>query len=210
MFSLFKRQKDNPGMDDLIVVLTDEPARTPEEVFRRCHAAEALSAMGSTAYAAMPALLRTLLVPVDVDCVLALRVVAAKAVWKVGGRHDLALPFLAWALKDEYWGVSRKAAQVLGEMGGVAHGVIPDLVRLANRRCTNGPFHFEEFELMAGAAPQPTSLLAVVATVLGLCGRGVAHWKEARRMLTHLTAHGEDDVRTAALAALDRIGTVNG
>jgi len=26
-------------------------------------------------------------------------------------------------MKDEYWGVSRKAAQVLGEMGSVAHDV---------------------------------------------------------------------------------------
>jgi hypothetical protein len=50
---------------------------------------------------------------------LALRVAAAEAVWKVGERRDLALPFLAWALNDEYWGVSRNVAQVLIGMGPV-------------------------------------------------------------------------------------------
>jgi hypothetical protein len=90
-------------------MLPEERAGSPEEVFLRCQACEALSTMGDAAYAAMPALLRMLVVPVSVDCVLVLRVAAAEAVWKVGGRHDLALPFLAWALKDDYWGVSRKA-----------------------------------------------------------------------------------------------------
>jgi hypothetical protein len=210
MFSLFKRQGDRSAVEKFIGILTDEPARTPQEVFRRCEAAEALAALGPAARAAMPALLRTLVLPVSVDCVLALRVAAAEAVWKVGRRHDLALPFLAWALKDEYWGVSRKAAQVLGEMGPVAHDAIPDLVRLADRRCAHGRFHFEEFEQVAGTASEPGSLLAVVATALGRCGRGVAHWQEAHGMLTRLSASEEEDARTAALRALDVLGTLGG
>ena len=121
-------------MDNFVNILTDEPATTAREVFRRCAAVEALSRLGPAANSAMPVILRTLVVPVAVDCGLALRVAAAEAVWKVGGRHDLALPFLAWALKDEYWGVSRTAPQALGEMGYVAHDAVPDLVRLAERR----------------------------------------------------------------------------
>lgn len=197
-------------MDKFIGILTDEPARTPQEVFRRCEAAEALARLGPAAHTAMQALVRTLVVPVGVDCVLALRVAAAEAVWKVGGRHDLALPFLAWALKDEYWGVSRKAAQVLGEMGPVAHDAIPDLVRLADRRCTHGRFHFEGFEQLADSASEPGPLLAVVATALGRCGRGVAHWQEAHGMLTRLSASEEEDARTAALRALEVLGTLGG
>jgi hypothetical protein len=104
--------------------------------------------------------------------VLVLRVAAATAVWRVGGRHDPALPVLAWALKDEYWGVSRQAAEVIGEMGGLAHGATPDLVRLADRRLAHGPFRFEDYERAAGAQTGPESLLAVVTTALGRCGRG--------------------------------------
>jgi hypothetical protein len=197
-------------VNDYIGILTDEPASTPEEVFRRCEAAEVLARLGPAAHAAIPALLGTLIVPVSVDCVLALRVATAEALWKVGRRHDLALPFLAWALKDEYWGVSRKAAQVLGEMGPVAHEAVPDLVRLADRRCARGRFHFEEFEAVAGTACESESLLAVVATALGTCGRGVAHWQEAHGMLTRLTASKEEDARTAAVHALDVLGTLSG
>lgn len=162
------------------------------------------------AHDAMPALLRTLVVPVAVDCVLALRVAAAEAVWKVGERHDLALPFLAWALKDEYWGVSRKATQVLGEMGPVAHEVIPDLVRLADRRSVLGRFRFEEFEQVVGAASEPGPLLAIVATTLGQCGHGAAHRQEAYGMLTRLSASEDADVRAAALCALTNMGTLGG
>jgi hypothetical protein len=50
---------------------------------------------------------------------LARRVATAEAVWKVGVRHDQALLFLAWALKDEHWGVSHKAAQALIGLGWV-------------------------------------------------------------------------------------------
>jgi len=191
-------------------MLNDEPAGTPQEVFRRCEAVEALSAMGPAAHAAMPALLRTLVVPVSVDCVLVLRVAAAEAVWKVGGRHDLALPFLAWALKDDYWGVSRKAAEMLGRMGALAHEAIPDLVRLADRRCSNGPFHFEKYEQGGSTGAEPESLLAIVATALGRCGRGVAHWQEAHGMLTRLATSAEGSVRAAAAQALDILGTISG
>jgi hypothetical protein len=207
MFGFPKRLKDHPDVDAFARVLVDEPARSPEEVFRRCQAAEALSAVGAAASAAMPALLRTLVVPVAVDCVLALRVAVAEAVWKVGGRHDLALPFLAWALKDDYWGVSRKAAQVLGEMGPVAHDATPDLVGLAERRLAHGRFSFEEFDEVTPTKSSPESLLVVVATALGRCGRGLAHWQEASGALTRLATSGEEDVRTAAREALAILGT---
>jgi hypothetical protein len=194
-------------MDDFVSILTDDPADTLLEVYRRCHAAEALSKMGPAAPAeAMPALLRTLVVPVSVDCVLALRVAAAEAVWKVGGRHDLALPFLAWALKDDYWGLSLKAARVLGEMGAVAHEAIPDLVQLADRRCAHGPFYFEKGEEVGTIGRQSKSLLAAVAIALGRCGRGVAHWHEAHEMLTRLSTTAERDVRTVASHALAVLG----
>ncbi len=210
IFNLFKRDRDRLAVNNYTAVLTDEPARSPQEVFKRCEAAEALARLGPAAVAAMPSLLGTLVVPVSVDCGLVLRVAAAEAIWKVGGRHDLAVPFLAWALKDEYWGASRKAAQVLGEMGCVAHDAVPDLVQLANRRCAHGRFHFEEFEQIAGAVSEPGSLLAVVATALGRCGRGVAHWHEAHAMLTRLTTSEEEDARTAAVRALDLLGTLDG
>jgi HEAT repeat protein len=210
MFIHFKRQKGRLAVNDYIGVLTDEPVRTPQEVLRRCEAAEALARLGPAAHAAMPNLLRTLVVPVSVDCVLALRVAAAEALWKVGGRHDLALPFLVWALKDEYWGVSRKAVQVLAEMGSVAHDAIPDLVRLADRRCDHGQFQFEERKQIAGTASESGSLLAAVATALGQCGRGVAHWQEAYGMLTRLAASKEEDARTAAVRALDLLGKLGG
>jgi HEAT repeat protein len=208
MFGLRRRRKDQADVRPLVAVLTDETAASPGEVFRRCQAAEALSALGPTAGAAMPALIRTLVVPVSVDCVLALRVAAAEAVWKVGGRDDLALPFLAWALKDEYWGVSRKAAEVLGEMGPVAHETTPDLVRLGERRLTCGRFFFETFERAAATGPGPRPLLVVVATALGVCGRGPAHWQEAHAMLSRLASAGEDSVRTAAGQALISLGTL--
>jgi HEAT repeat protein len=198
------------AVDNFVDILTDEPARTPMEVFRRCEAAQALSRLGPAAHSAMPVILRTLVVPVTVDCVLALRVAAAEAVWKVGGRHDLALPFLTWALKDEYWGVSRQAAQVLGEMGSVAHDAVPDLVRLAERRYTQGRFHFEEFEQVTAAESEAGSLLGVVATSLGRCGRGVAHWREAHRVLTMLMVSQEEDARSAAERALNVLGAIGG
>jgi hypothetical protein len=90
-------------------------------------------------------------------------------------------------------------------MGRDAHDAIPALVQLAERRCAHGPFHFERAEHIVGASF--VSLLAVVATALGQCGRGVAHWQEAHAMLTRLTAFQEEDVRTAAMRALDDLGS---
>ena len=104
---------ENTNLKELIAILVDHPAQTPAEVFRRCEALEHLFASGSASLDALPAIIRSLVVQVSVDCVLALRVAAAEAVWKIGGRRDLALPFLAWALKDEDWSVSRKAAEAV-------------------------------------------------------------------------------------------------
>lgn len=92
---------ENTNLKELIAILVDHPVQTPAEVFRRCEALEQLSASGSASLVVLPAIMRSLVVRVSVDCVLSLRVAAAEAVWNVGGRRDLALPFLAWALKDE-------------------------------------------------------------------------------------------------------------
>ena len=192
-------------VDRLASILVDEPARSPEEVFRRCEAADALSRIGPEAQSALPALLRTLVVPVTVDCGLALRVAAAAAIWKIGGRFDVAIPFLAWALKDEYWGVSYRAAEVLAEIGPAA--VVPDLARVAERRLDRGPFAFERAEQIA-TGPKSRPFLVVIAAALGRCGRGLcnegSYAPEAQSMLLRL-AHGEDtEIRDAALQALAR------
>ncbi len=191
----------NTNLEELVAILTDDPAQTLEEVFRRCHALEQLSASGSATVDALPAIMRSLFVRVSVDCVLALRVAAAEAVWKVGQRHDLALPFLAWALKDEYWGVSRKAAEVLHEMGPVAHGAIPDLVNLAERRLDRGPFHYEDF----GDANNEKSLLAILAAALGSCGRGIAHVNAARRILNRIADCEDADACATAQQAIKQL-----
>ncbi len=192
---------ENTNPAELVAILTDGMAGTPDDVFRRCEALERLSACGTTAVDVLPSIMRSLLVPVSVDCVLALRVAAAEAVWKVGGRHDLALPFLAWGLKDEYWGVSRKAAVVLAEMGPVAHDAVPDLVNLAERRLVRGPFHYENF----GNGNDGESLLATVATSLGRCGRGTAHLDEACRMLHRIVDCEDADASVAAQLALKEL-----
>ena len=192
---------ENTNPRALVAVLTDETADSPHEVFRRCHALEQLSASGAETVGALPAILRSLIVPVSVDCVLALRVAAAEAAWKVGARHDLALPFLAWALKDEYWGVSRKAAQVLAEMGSVAHDVIPDLANLAERRLDHGPFHYEEF----GDVNDGASLLTAIATAIGNCGRGIEHVEAARRILSRIVHCEDPDACTAAQQAVKQL-----
>jgi hypothetical protein len=70
------------GVEELAAVLTDAPADTPWEVFRRCEAADAIGELGSAAAAAIPALARTLRVLVTVDCVLAL--VACRAACRLG------------------------------------------------------------------------------------------------------------------------------
>lgn len=192
---------ENMDPEDLIATLTDETVRTPDEVFRRCQSLDQLSASSAKNIDALPAIMRSLLVRVSVDCVLALRVAAAEAVWKVGRRHDLALPFLAWALKDEYWGVSRKAAEVLGEMGAVAHDAVPDLANLAGRRLDRGPFHYETL----GDGNDRDSLLAVIATALGNCGRGYAHVDEARRILSRIIDCQDGDAHAAAKNAVNQL-----
>lgn len=197
-------RNENINPADLVAILTDETVRTPDEVFRRCQALERLSACDTTTIDALPSIMRSLLVPVSVDCVLALRVAAAEAVWKVGGRHDLALPFLAWALKDEYWGVSRKAAEVLAEMGPVAHDAVPDLVNFAERRLDRGSFHYENF----GDGDDGESLLAVIARALGICGQGVAHVNEAHRILNRLVDCQEADACAAAQQAVRQLQDV--
>ena len=63
---------------------------------------------------------------------------------------------------------------------------------------------------MAGAAFESVSLLAVVTTALGRCGRGVVHWQEAHEMLTRLKASKEEDARTAAVRAQEVLGTLGG
>lgn len=192
---------ENTNLKELIAILVDHPAKTPAEVFRRCDALEQLSACGSASLDALPAIMRSLVVQVSVDCVLALRVAAAEAVWKVGGRRDLALPFLAWALKDEYWGVSRKAAEVLAEMGTEAHDTIPDLVNLAERRLNRGPFHYE----LLSNINNEQSLLTVVAAALGSCGHGTTNVDTARRVLSCIIDCEDRDASAAALHALKQL-----
>jgi HEAT repeat protein len=172
-------------------------------VGRRCQAADALAALGPEAAPALPALLRTLIVPVTVDCALALRVAAAAAVWKVARNSSEAIPFLAWALKDEYWGVAPRAVEILAEIGHAA--VVPDLIRLAERRLAHGPFDFEKFSCIAGEGDS-RPLLAAVADALGRCGRGCwedpSYLSEARATLTKLASSDDERVRDAALRAL--------
>jgi hypothetical protein len=178
-------------------------------VFRRCDALDALIKQGAAAHNTMPAILRTLVVPITVDCGLVLRVAAAEAAWRVGFRHDLALPFLTWALKDEYWGTALRATRVLSAMQGQAHQTVPDLVQLALRRRAHGPFAFEKFgndtEQIEFPSSDTTNLLAAIATALGECGRGMAHRRDAQNLLVELRASEEADVRAAAEMALARL-----
>ncbi len=190
-------------LERLTSVLSNEPASSPAEVGLRCQAAEALAALGPAASSAVPALLQTLVVPITVDCALALRVAAAAAVWKVGHRCDVAIPFLAWALKDEYWGVAPRAVAVLSEIGHAA--VVLDLVRLAERCLEHGPFHFETFSEAAGEQDSEP-LLAAVADAIGRCARGRGEGRsylgEARATLLKLAAFEDGRVRAAASEAL--------
>ena len=148
-------------IDELVAVLSDAAADTPWEVFRRCQAADALGDHGPIAAAAVPALVRTLTVPVAVDCALVLRVAAARALWRVGRRADLALPHLIAALEDEYWGAVRTAVETLGEMGEAGRPAAAGLVALAKRRLDGGPFLFERWADPRGVG-RAAPLLAVV------------------------------------------------
>jgi hypothetical protein len=190
-------------VEKLASVLVDRSANSPEEVWRRCRAADALAAIGPGAAPAVPALLCTLVVPVTVDCGLALRVAAAAALWRVGRHWSVAVPFLTWALKDEYWGVAPRAVEILAEIGHAA--VVPDLIRLAERRLTHGPFHFEEFAGTSGNA-ESRPLLVAVADALGNCGRGrwegPSYSSEARAALSKLAVFDDERVRDAAVRGL--------
>jgi hypothetical protein len=97
IMGLFRRSATPSEVERLASVLIDEPAYSPDEIFRRCQALESLSALGPPARAALPAMLRTLMVDVTVDCVLALRVAAGQVAWRVSHRLDVAVRFLAWA-----------------------------------------------------------------------------------------------------------------
>lgn len=190
-------------IEELASVLVDQPAKSPDEVLRRCQAADALAAFGREAAPAVPALLRTLVVRVTVDCALILRVAVAVALWKIDGNLSLALPFLAWALKDEYFGVAPKAVETLDEIGHAA--VVPDLIRLAERRLLNGPFHFETFERVSGHA-KSRPFLAAIADALGSCAQGRSEGQPyaaaARAMLQRLAACDDEHIRDAAAKAL--------
>ena len=199
-----KTDRTMSDVERLIGLLPAEPLESLVAVTRCCATVESLAAMGAAADAAMPALLRILTIPVSLDCAIAVRVAAAEAVWKVGQRHDLALPILAWALKDEQWGMSEKAAKLLGEMGGIAHGTTPDLIGLADRRIAHGPFFFETFT----DREDSLSLLAVVARALGHCGYGVTYGKQTREMLTRLARSQDQDARTAAVHELQQFGAM--
>lgn len=153
-------------IERLTSVLVDRPADSPQEVSRRCQAADALAALGPAAGEAVPALLRTLVVPVTVDCALALRVAAAAALWQITREWTLAVPILTWALKDEYWGDAPRAIKILAEIGHP--GVVPDLIQLAQRRLSHGPFDFDKFPYVPDIGDSKP-LLAAVADALGTC-----------------------------------------
>jgi HEAT repeat protein len=193
-------------VEQLASVLVDSPARSVSEVVRRCRAADALAALGPTAASAIPMLLRMLTVPVQVDCGLALRVAAAAALWKIGRQSSVAMPFLAWALKDEYWGVVGRAVEILAEIGHAA--VVPDLIRLAERRMAHGPFHFEEMSTCVDKA-DTLPLMANIAIALGHCARGEwsgpSYLSEARTALIKLSTVDDDRVRNAAFSAISEL-----
>lgn len=190
-------------VEELIGFLVDTPAHSARDVIRRCSAADRLALLGPAAARAVPALRQTLVVPVTVDCELALRVAAAAALWKVGQCWTLTVPFLLWALKDEYWGVAPRAAEILGEIGHAA--VVPDLIRLAERRLSHGPFSFEQF---ASSTDQPSArpFLAILVDALVHCSRGrrggPSYISDVRNTLKKLAACEDEQIRVAAQTAL--------
>lgn len=190
-------------IEQLASVLVDEPANSVQEVLRRCQATDALAAVGPAAAPAVPALRRTLVVPVAVDCALILRVAAAAALWEVEGNWSVAMPFLAWALKDEHWGVAPRALGVIAQIGHAA--VVPDLIRLAERRLAHGPFQCEELS-PASEDIQNEPLLATIAHALGCCGRGrwegATYTTEARDVLSTMARCEDQRVSDSARAAL--------
>jgi HEAT repeat protein len=172
------------------------------EVLRRCAAADALGMMGPAAEKAIPALERTLTIRVSVDCVLALRVAAARALWRIGQRADLALPHLMKALEDDYWGVARTAIETLTEMNVAGRPAAGTLVALAKKRIDNGPFYFEQYVETADSGTPP--LLAAIAEALGKCANDLP---ETRTVLVELTQNPDAIVRSAAERALASWGS---
>ena len=128
------------SISELVSVLSDTPADSHLEVFRRCQAADSLGAAGPAATSALSALVRALDVRVEVDCVQALRVAAARAVWRIGRRAELALPHLIRALEDDYWRVVRTAVETLAEMGPAGRPAAPEVIALVKKRLASGPF----------------------------------------------------------------------
>ena len=195
-FSMFRKSPTWEGAE-FVAILSDKPAEDPEEVFQRSEAAKALGALGPAAWPALPALLQTLIVPVQCDCGLVLRVAAAAAICRIGMIKHEALPVLAWALKDEYWGVVPDAVEVLTEVGEPF--VVPDLIWLAERRLGHGPFDFERWP-RSTTNEEPEPLLAAVARALGKCGRGQSglYAAEVKVMLATLAKSEDDRVQAAA------------
>lgn len=185
-------------IDELAAALPDSTADGPGEVFRRCEAADALGVLGPSAAPAVPALIRTLTVRVTVDCVDVLRVAAARALWRIDGRADLALPHLTRALQDDNWGVVRTAVETLAEMGTAAQPAAPDLIALARKRLVSGPFHFEQWVEAPGREPLPP-LLADLATAIGRCAAAHA---EGQAVLSEMVRDPDERVRAAAAAGL--------
>ena len=66
-------RNDSLSMEQIAAILTDETADSPDEVFRRCRALEQLAASGPNAIVTLPAIMRSLVVAVTVDCFLWLR-----------------------------------------------------------------------------------------------------------------------------------------
>jgi hypothetical protein len=92
---------------------------------------------------------------------------------------------------------------VLGDIGHAA--VVPDLIRLAERRLAHGPFHFEKVSRIAGErVTQP--FLVIIADALGRCGRGLSNGQsfaaEAKEMLAKLAETEDHRVCEAALEHL--------
>jgi hypothetical protein len=74
-----------------------------------------------------------------------------------------------------------------------------DLIELADRRLSKGPFHFEK------GGPDSRPLLAVVATAIGQFGPEFERRHEVSDALLRIATSAESEVRSAALAALKRV-----
>ena len=77
-------RRDKKSRARWLAILTKTSVNSPQDVFRRCEALQEIAADGSKHADLLPVVIQSLTVHVSVDCVLALRVAAAAAVWKVG------------------------------------------------------------------------------------------------------------------------------